>query len=61
MTKIYHCTFAERRPDKILIQCKATGESCAFQRYCPNKFKTILTEGSEGCLRANANPSSVTS
>ena len=50
--KIYHCKYAERRPSKILIQCTATGESCAFQRYCPHKFKTILTEGSETCVRA---------
>lgn len=47
--KIYHCSHAERKPNRILILCALTGESCAHQRYCPTKQKTILTEGSEGC------------
>ena len=46
---IYHCIYEERRPNRILIFCKKTGESCAFQRYCPQKKKTSLTGGSVGC------------
>ena len=51
MNRVYHCRHAERRPNKVLLFCRVTGESCAFQRYCPQKGTTILTEGSAGCLR----------
>lgn len=49
MNRVYYCPYAERRPNKVLIFCSVSGDSCGFQRYCPVKGKTILTEGCRGC------------
>lgn len=46
---VYHCSYAERLPNRTLLQCRLTGSACGHQRYCPQKGKTILTQGAQKC------------
>ena len=53
------CKYAVQRRGAKMFDCRILQErgekwtACGFQRYCPQKQKTILTSGAKDCTVKN--------